>query len=72
MLKKIDGSTYLRFLEYGVKNVEKNKKTLNDLNVFPVPDGDTGTNMLMTLRCGLNAVTGVEEDLSVHVGGVCR
>lgn len=29
--------------------LEHNKKTLNDLNVFPVPDGDTGTNMLLTL-----------------------
>ena len=29
--------------------LERNKEKLNDLNVFPVPDGDTGTNMMMTL-----------------------
>ena len=53
MLTKIDGKTYIGLLEYGTKNIEKHKTMLNNLNVFPVPDGDTGTNMLMTLRCGL-------------------
>ena len=42
-------------MESGVKNLEKNRKKLNDLNVFPVPDGDTGTNMVMTLRGGISA-----------------
>ena len=30
--------------------IDKNKQALNDLNVFPVPDGDTGTNMSMTMN----------------------
>ncbi|MBR2336611.1 MAG: DAK2 domain-containing protein [Clostridia bacterium] len=55
MQKTIDGLTYVKFLENGINNVVKNKKELNDLNVFPVPDGDTGTNMSMTLRQGLQA-----------------
>lgn len=42
------------------KNLEKEKTIIDDLNVFPVPDGDTGTNMSLTLRSAANAVT---EDL---------
>jgi len=33
----------------GSNNLENNKKMVDDLNVFPVPDGDTGTNMSMTV-----------------------
>ena len=32
------------------KNLEANKEWINELNVFPVPDGDTGTNMTMTIH----------------------
>ncbi|MBR2974263.1 MAG: DAK2 domain-containing protein [Clostridia bacterium] len=56
MLKTIDGFCYLSFVQSGIRNLAKNKQKLNDLNVFPVPDGDTGTNMLMTLRYGYDAV----------------
>ena len=35
--------------------LELNKQKLNDLNVFPVPDGDTGTNMMMTLHSSTSA-----------------
>ncbi|MDP4152148.1 MAG: DAK2 domain-containing protein [Bacillota bacterium] len=37
-------------------NIENHKASVNDLNVFPVPDGDTGTNMGMTFRCAANDV----------------
>ena len=40
-------------LREGVASLSRNKNTINDLNVFPVPDGDTGDNMLMTLRAGV-------------------
>ncbi|MBQ9806804.1 MAG: DAK2 domain-containing protein [Clostridia bacterium] len=56
MLKKIDGKIYIDLLNHGIRNIEKHRSILNDLNVFPVPDGDTGTNMLMTLRQGYEAV----------------
>ncbi len=56
MTKEINGSQYLLALQGGIKNLENHKKILNDLNVFPVPDGDTGTNMVMTLRYGMEAV----------------
>ena len=39
------------------KNLEKEKTSIDNLNVFPVPDGDTGTNMSLTLRSAANAVT---------------
>ena len=65
MLKIINGLRYAEMLESGIKNVVKNKKALNDLNVFPVPDGDTGTNMVMTLRGGYNAIAVPEDALSV-------
>ena len=56
MLKKIDGKTYVDLISNGIRNLEKHRETLNRLNVFPVPDGDTGTNMLMTLRCGFREI----------------
>ena len=40
-------------LENGIRNINKNKKMLNDLNVFPVPDGDTGTNMSLTFQSAI-------------------
>ena len=55
MTRVIDGSCYLGILSAGIKNLENHKTVLNELNVFPVPDGDTGTNMVMTLKSGLDA-----------------
>lgn len=46
----IDGKTLKKMFEYGAKNLELNKKTVDELNVFPVPDGDTGTNMSLTFK----------------------
>jgi len=48
-LKKITGLELNRMLQQAAANLENNKQSLNDLNVFPVPDGDTGTNMAMTI-----------------------
>jgi len=56
MITKLDGLCYLELINGGIKNLEKHRQILNDLNVFPVPDGDTGTNMVMTLRCGYDSV----------------
>lgn len=63
MLRTINAPTFLELLAQGIKSLEKNRKRLNDLNVFPVPDGDTGTNMLMTLRYGFESVRTLDEDL---------
>lgn len=45
---KIDGYMLRRFIINGANKLAKNKEYVNSLNVFPVPDGDTGTNMSMT------------------------
>ena len=42
--------------------LEANKQQLNDLNVFPVPDGDTGTNMSLTMQSVLKEVSSVQEN----------
>ncbi|MCX8095146.1 MAG: DAK2 domain-containing protein [Caldisericia bacterium] len=46
----LDKDFFLNFFYLGYKEVEKRKEDINKLNVFPVPDGDTGTNMYMTLQ----------------------
>ncbi len=50
-----DGSSLIGALEYGYHLLAANKEEINRLNVFPVPDGDTGTNMLLTLEAALQA-----------------
>ncbi len=45
----------------GAKNLEAKKEWINELNVFPVPDGDTGTNMSMTIMSAAKAVSELEE-----------
>ena len=48
----------------GAQNLEANKEWINELNVFPVPDGDTGTNMTMTIMSAAREVSGL-SDLSM-------
>jgi DAK2 domain fusion protein YloV len=45
----------------GASNLEANKEWINELNVFPVPDGDTGTNMTLTIRSAVKEVGALEE-----------
>ena len=47
--KTIDASTLSRMFLAGARNLEAKKEWINELNVFPVPDGDTGTNMTLTI-----------------------
>lgn len=49
----IDGKTLRSMLISGAENISSNSAKINDLNVFPVPDGDTGTNMTKTIEGGL-------------------
>ena len=53
-LLKIDGKIYKEMLINALNNLSLYEQEVNELNVFPVPDGDTGTNMLHTLEGGLN------------------
>ena len=45
----------------GAKSLEAKKEWINELNVFPVPDGDTGTNMTMTIMSAAREVAAIEE-----------
>ncbi|MFZ2539483.1 MAG: DAK2 domain-containing protein, partial [Oscillospiraceae bacterium] len=48
----IQGSVLAKAIISGANNISNNKQMCDELNVFPVPDGDTGTNMSMTINAG--------------------
>lgn len=48
MINTLNGNTFAQMIISGANNLYNNKKTVDELNVFPVPDGDTGTNMSLT------------------------
>lgn len=52
----IDGKLFEKILTFGALNLQANAKEINDLNVFPVPDGDTGDNMCATLLGGIDCL----------------
>ena len=62
-METINGSVFRDMIRYGLAGLEAHKAAVNDLNVFPVPDGDTGTNMAMTVQNGYKAIEGAEGDL---------
>jgi len=51
----LDAELYLNLIRGGTANLFRNRQTINDLNVFPIPDGDTGDNMYLTLQSGTHA-----------------
>ena len=53
----IDAKTLKKAFLAGAQNLEAKKEWINELNVFPVPDGDTGTNMTMTIMSAAREVT---------------
>ena len=63
-MDRINGSVFRDMIRYGLYNLEAHRATVNDLNVFPVPDGDTGTNMGLTVKNGYKAIEHAEGDLS--------
>lgn len=60
--KIIDGELFERIVLAGAYNLKANIDTVNDLNVFPIPDGDTGDNMYMTIKGGLSGLKSVSEN----------
>ena len=60
--RRIDGSLYRGMVAAGALNLRRHVTEINDLNVFPIPDGDTGDNMLLTVEGGANAPA--DADLS--------
>lgn len=59
-INTIDASLCARMFLAGAKNLEAKKEWINELNVFPVPDGDTGTNMTLTIMSAAKEVVGLE------------
>ncbi len=57
----IDAALLKKMFLAGAKNLEAKKEWINELNVFPVPDGDTGTNMTLTIMAAAKEVGAIEE-----------
>ena len=58
---KIDAKTLSEMFLAGAKRLESEKEIINELNVFPVPDGDTGTNMSLTIMSAVNEVENIDD-----------
>jgi DAK2 domain fusion protein YloV len=64
-----DGRQLHKLALAGLNSLERNQQRINALNVFPVPDGDTGTNMLLTMRA---ANKRIKDNADEHVGRVAQ
>ena len=69
-LQQIDAKMLSKMFLAGAKNLENKKEWINELNVFPVPDGDTGTNMTMTIMSAAREVSALGED--ADMGSICK
>lgn len=59
---KIDGSLFKQMIINGAVNLENNADRIDQLNVFPVPDGDTGTNMKLTFNSGAKEIANLDSN----------
>ena len=69
-MKTLDGLLFARMVGSGAANLKAHAKEINDLNVFPIPDGDTGDNMLMTMMGGVrhdNATSEALDEMSCRI-----
>ena len=69
-LTELDGAAFADMVKAGAANLRINAETVNDLNVFPVPDGDTGDNMSMTVEGGVAALAKIDSDNISEVGSI--
>ena len=67
MPNTINSSVLRKMFLAGAKNLEAKKEWINELNVFPVPDGDTGTNMTMTIMSAAKEVSALPENPDMEV-----
>lgn len=65
----IDGDLYKKLMMSGLTWLRTNQESVNALNVFPVPDGDTGTNMVLTLQAAYDEISNSSEK---HVGSLAE
>ncbi len=68
----IDAGTFAKMFLAGAKNLESKKEWINELNVFPVPDGDTGTNMTLTMMSAAKEVAALKETDSIDMASLCK
>lgn len=66
-LSTLDGSTFTQMILQGAKHLKKQAKTIDALNVFPVPDGDTGTNMNLSMSSGVEEVKQITSENVSHI-----
>lgn len=68
----IDAGLMARMFLAGAKNLESKKEWINELNVFPVPDGDTGTNMTMTIMAAAREVSALYDVGDIDMISLCK
>ena len=68
----IDAGLMARMFLAGAKNLESKKEWINELNVFPVPDGDTGTNMTMTIMAAAREVSALYDVGDIDMVSLCK
>ena len=68
----IDAGTMAKLFLAGAKNLESNKEWINELNVFPVPDGDTGTNMTLTIMSAAKEVAALRDMGDIDMQSLCK
>jgi dihydroxyacetone kinase-like predicted kinase len=66
MQKSINGSIFRKMIIASASLLEQNKKLVDSLNVFPVPDGDTGTNMFLTIKSASVEVNNCINNNMIH------
>ncbi len=67
----INGQTLKNAIISGSNNINSQKLHINDLNIFPVPDGDTGTNMSMTTTAAVKALADIDDSANVAEVSAC-
>lgn len=65
----LSGALYIKMVKGGAGNLANNRSIVNDLNVFPIPDGDTGDNMFMTIDSGVSFTEGIEAPALGDIAG---
>jgi len=66
-IKYIDNVTFKKMLLGAAVNLENNKAIVDSLNVFPVPDGDTGTNMNLTVQSAIKEISNLSDSTIAHI-----
>ena len=62
MTQRISGGVFKQMIVFGAACITQQKQAINDLNVFPVPDGDTGTNMSLTIQTAVTELSRTQPE----------